>query len=142
MQIKRRNFSILITILIIGVIFFSMNNFVSSNERLIILEQIEFNAIYLENDQIVQISFKDTSNNTKSAILEILGMDVTYHEEYLFEYESNFIEEMYLEEVPKYGWETIPVTLEINHSEFGKVGLKTEIYEPEQFKPKIIVEQK
>lgn len=119
-----------------------MNNFVSSNERLIILEQIEFNAIYLENDQIVQISFKDTSNNTKSAILEILGMDVTYHEEYLFEYESNFIEEMYLEEVPKYGWETIPVTLEINHSEFGKVGLKTEIYEPEQFKPKIIVEQK
>ena len=49
---------------------------------------------------------------------------------------------MYLKEVPKYGWKTIPVTLEINHSEFGKVGLKTEIYEPEQFKPKIIVEQK
>ena len=94
MQTKRKNFSILITILIIGAVFFSMNNFVDSNDTLIILEQIEF------------------------------------------------VEQMYLKEVPKYGWKTIPVTLEINHSEFGKVGLKTEIYEPEQFKPKIIVEQK
>ena len=119
-----------------------MNNFVDSNDTLTILEEIEFDAIYLENDQVVKISFKDTSNNTKSAILEILGMDVTYHQEYTFENGSDFVEQMYLKEVPKYGWKTIPVTLEINHSEFGKVGLKTEIYEPEQFKPKIIVEQK
>ena len=142
MQTKRKNFSILITILIIGVAFLTMNNFVDSNDTLTILEEIEFDAIYLENDQVVKISFKDTSNNTKSAILEILGMDVTYHQEYTFENGSDFVEQMYLKEVPKYGWKTIPVTLEINHSEFGKVGLKTEIYEPEQSKPKIIVEQK
>ena len=141
MQIKR-SFSILITILIIGAVFFSMNNFVDSNDTLIILEQIEFDAIYFENDHVVKISFNDTSNNTKSAILEVLGMDVTYHQEYTFESKSNFVEQVYLEEIPKYGWETIPVTLEINHSEFGEIGLKTEIYEPEQSKPKIIVEQK
>ena len=141
MQIKR-SFSILITILIIGAVFFSMNNFVDSNDTLIILEQIEFDAIYFENDHVVKISFNDTSNNTKSAILEVLGMDVTYHEEYTFENKSNFVEQVYLEEIPKYGWKTIPVTLEINHSEFGEIGLKTEIYEPEQSKPKIIVEQK
>jgi len=141
MQIKR-SFSILITILIIGAVFFSMNNFVDSNDTLIILEQIEFDAIYFENDHVVKISFNDTSNNTKSAILEVLGMDVTYHQEYTFESKSNFVEQVYLEEIPKYGWKTIPVTLEINHSEFGEIGLKTEIYEPEQSKPKIIVEQK
>tara|TARA_B100000029_G_scaffold495607_1_gene560756 strand:- start:560 stop:985 length:426 start_codon:yes stop_codon:yes gene_type:complete len=141
MQIKR-SFSILITILIIGAVFFSMNNFVDSNDTLIILEQIEFDAIYFENDHVVKISFNDTSNNTKSVILEVLGMDVTYHQEYTFESKSNFVEQVYLEEIPKYGWKTIPVTLEINHSEFGEIGLKTEIYEPGQSKPKIIVEQK
>ena len=141
MQIKR-SFSILITILIIGAVFFSMNNFVDSNDTLIILEQIEFDAIYFETDHVVKISFNDTSNNTKSVILEVLGMDVTYHQEYTFESKSNFVEQVYLEEIPKYGWKTIPVTLEINHSEFGEIGLKTEIYEPGQSKPKIIVEQK
>ena len=49
---------------------------------------------------------------------------------------------MYLETIPKYGWKTTPVTLEIQHSEFGKIGLKTEIHELDQSKPKIIVEEK
>ena len=99
-------------------------------------------AIYLENKQTVQISFIDKSNKTQSAVLEILGMDVTYHKEYLFDDRSIFIEEMYLETIPKYGWKTTPVTLEIQHSEFGKFGLKTEIHELDQSKPKIIVEEK
>ena len=47
MQTKRKNFSILITILIIAVAFFTMNNFVDSNDTLTILEEIEFDAIYL-----------------------------------------------------------------------------------------------
>ena len=49
---------------------------------------------------------------------------------------------MSIEEIPKYGWNTTPVTLEIQHSEFGTIGLKTEIYHPDEPKPKIIVEQK
>ena len=103
---------------------------------------MKFDAIFLDDEQVVKVTFEDHTGNTKFATLEILGMDVTYHQEYTFENGSDFVEQMYLKEVPKYGWKTIPVTLEINHSEFGKVGLKTEIYEPEQFKPKIIVEQK
>ena len=142
MQTKRKNFSILITILIIGAVFFSMNNFVDSNDTLIILEQIEFDAIYFENDHVVKISFNDTSNNTKSVILEVLGMDVTYHQEYTFYDNSGFVDIMSIEEIPKYGWNTTPVTLEIHHSEFGKIGLKTEIVEPNQGVAKIIVEQK
>ena len=69
-------------------------------------------------------------------------MDVTYHEEYVFDGDHGFIEKMNLEKIPKYGWETTPVTLEINHSQFGKIGLKTEIYEQGDSIPKIIVEQK
>ena len=140
MQYKKKYLSITIIILIIGVIFFSMNNFFESKDNLIILDQIEFDAVYLENEHMVKVSFKDKTNNTKFAILEILGMDVTYHQEYKFDSNSAFIENMYIEKIPKYGWKTTPVTLEIQHSQFGNIGLKTEIHEPSEAKPRIIIE--
>jgi hypothetical protein len=147
MILLKKIFAIIIVVIaIIGIGIF-MEKYIVLNddyykESSLFLKQIEFDAIYLENDHVIQVSFNDKSNNTKSAILEILGMDVTYHQEYIFTNNSDFVEKMYIEEVPKYGWKTTPVTLEINHSEFGNIGLKTEIYEPEQSKPKIIVEQK
>ena len=107
-----------------------------------ILEEIEFDAVFLENEQVVKVTFEDHTGNTKFAILEILGMDVTYHQEYTFYDNSGFVDMMSIEEIPKYGWNTTPVTLEIQHSEFGNIGLKTEIYHPDEPKPKIIVEQK
>ena len=90
---------------------------------------------------MVQISFHDKSNETESVVLEILGMDVTYHKEYEFDNDSEFVENMYLKEIPKYGWKTTPVILEIQHSKFGTIGLKTEVYELGDLKPKIIIEQ-
>ena len=147
MILLKKIFAIIIVVIaIIGIGIF-MEKYIVLNddyykEPSLFLKQIEFDAIYLENDHVIQVSFNDKSNNTKSAILEILGMDVTYHQEYIFTNNSDFVEKMYIEEVPKYGWKTTPVTLEISHSEFGNIGLKTEIYEPEQSKPKIIVEQK
>ncbi len=140
MQLKRKIFGITIIILIISVIFFSMNIFIGSNDPLVILEKIEFDAVFLEDEHVVQIYFEDKSNNTKSAVLEILGMDVTYHQEYKFDSNSAFIENMYIEKIPKYGWKTTPVTLEIQHSQFGNIGLKTEIHEPSEAKPRIIIE--
>ena len=137
----KKTTSIIITAIIISGIAFSLTEQFDSDNS-VILDQIEFNAVYLESENIVKISFDDKSKNTKSVILEILGMDVTYHKEYIFDVESSFIEMVYLEKIPKYGWETIPVTLEINHSQFGKIGLKTEIYEQGDSIPKIIVEQK
>jgi len=107
-----------------------------------ILEQIKFYAIYDSEEDIVEITFIDKSNNTKSAILEVLGMDETYHKEYVFNNKSSFVAEFYLEYVPKYGWETTPVTLEIQHSQFGTIGLKTEIVELGKESAKIIVERK
>ena len=139
-SIKKTTSVIIIAIIIAGIAFSLADQFDSDNS--VILDQIEFNAVYLESETIVKISFDDKSKNTKSAILEILGMDVTYHKEYIFNDESSFIEMVYLEKIPKYGWETTPVTLEINHSQFGKIGLKTEIYEQGDSIPKIIVEQK
>ena len=139
-SIKKTTGIIIVVIVIAGIAFSVTDQFNSDDS--IILDQIEFDAVYLENENIVQISFEDESKNTKSAILEILGMDVTYHKEYVFDGESGFIEKMYLEEIPKYGWKTTPVTLEINHSKFGKIGLKTEIHGPNEPSPETIVEKK
>ena len=141
---SKSKFAAVILFLVIVLVIITINNFNDNSYTASedILKQIEFDAVYLKNDHIVQVSFNDKSNNTKSAILEILGMDVTYHQEYVFTNNSNFTEKMKLEDIPKYGWETTPVTLEIKHSEFGTIGLKTEIYEPGQLKPRVIVEQK
>ncbi len=139
-SIKKTSIVITVAIIVAGIAF-SISDQINTKESHI-LDQIEFDAVYLESKQTVEILFIDKSNKTQFAVLEILGMDVTYHKEYLFDEKSIFTEEMYLEIIPKYGWKTTPVTLEIQHSEFGKIGLKTEIYELDQPKPKIIVEEK
>ena len=139
-SIKKTSSIIIIAIVVAGVALSAIDQL--NTKESYILDEIDFDAIYLENKQTVQISFIDKSNKTQFAVLEILGMDVTYHKEYLFDGKSIFTEEMYLETIPKYGWKTTPVTLEIQHSEFGKIGLKTEIHELDQSKPQIIVEEK
>ncbi len=139
-SIKKTSIVITVAIIVAGIAF-SISDQINTKESHI-LDQIEFDAVYLESEQTVEILFIDKSNKTQFAVLEILGMDVTYHKEYLFDDKSIFTEEMYLEIIPKYWWKTTPVTLEIQHSEFGKIGLKTEIYELDQPKPKIIIEEK
>ena len=144
MQLKKIS-SIIVGVIIITIITFSYGNIInlngSSNIQITdILEEIKFDAVFLENENIVKVTFEDRTGNTKFAVLEILGMDVTYHQEYKFDSNSAFIENMYIEKIPKYGWKTTPVTLEIQHSQFGNIGLKTEIHEPSEAKPRIIIE--
>ena len=139
-SIKKTSSIIIIALVVAGVALGAIDQLNTKESH--ILDEIDFNAIYLENKQIVQITFIDKSNKTQSAVLEILGMDVTYHKEYEFDNDSEFVENMYLKEIPKYGWKTTPVTLEIQHLQFGKIGLKTEIHQENQPSPKIIVEEK
>ena len=44
-------------------------------------------------------------------MLEILGMEDTFHEEFEI-IDSKFTKLIQLDKVPKYGWKTTPVTLE------------------------------
>lgn len=133
--------AVIITLAVFSYQYISLN---SSTDIQItnVLHDIEFDAIFLDDEQVVKVTFEDHTGKTKFATLEILGMDVTYHQEYTLDDNSGFVDIMSIEEVPKYGWKTTPVTLEIKHSKFGNIGLKTEIYHPGEPKPKIIVEQK
>ena len=100
-----------------------------------ISQTIFVDAIYDPKNKIVKIMYNDNSKMTNLATLEILGMEETFHKEFA---RSSFVETVQINSEPKYGWSTTPVVFSINHDEFGKIGLKTEIYEQGESKPRII----
>ena len=100
------------------------------------ISQIIFvDAVYEPKNKIVRITYNDNSEMTNLITLEILGMEKTFHKEFS---QNSFVETIEINSEPKYGWSTTPVVFSINHDEFGKIGLKTEIYEQGESKPRII----
>ena len=100
-----------------------------------ISQTIFVDAVYEPKNKIVRITYNDNSEMTNLITLEVLGMEKTFHKEFL---QSSFVETVKINSEPKYGWSTTPVVFSINHDEFGKIGLKTEIYEQGESKPRII----
>ena len=100
-----------------------------------ISQTIFVDAVYEPKNKIVRITYNDNSEMTNLITLEILGMEKTFHKEFS---QSSFVETVKINSEPKYGWSTTPVVFSINHDEFGKIGLKTEIYEQGESKPRII----
>ena len=107
----------------------------SALDESIISQAIFVDAVYEPKNKIVRITYNDNSEMTNLITLEILGMEKTFHKEFL---QSSFVETVKINSEPKYGWSTTPVVFSINHDEFGKIGLKTEIYEQGESKPRII----
>ena len=95
-----------------------------------------FDAVYLKDSNSVSITFSDTNTKSSFAVLEILGMENTFHEEFEI-YDSKFTKLIPLDKIPKYGWKTIPVTLEITYDE-SVVYMKTEIHDEDQISPIVI----
>ena len=82
-------------------------------------------AIYLEEEGTVEISFLDNSGKTQSVVLEILCMAESFQKNHVG---SEFTEKVPFSSVPQYGWKTNPVTFVVEHEEFGTIGIKTEIH--------------
>ena len=95
-----------------------------------------FDAVYLKDSNSVSITFSDTNTKSSFAVLEILGMENTFHEEFEI-YDSKFTKLVPLDKVPKYGWKTTPVTLEITYDEHV-IYMKTEIHDEDQISPVVI----
>ena len=92
-------------------------------------------AIYEPENNIVKITYSDNSKMTSLVVLEILGMEETFHKEFS---QQSFVEIVQFDSVPKYGWATMPVTFFLEHEELGFIGLKTEIHPYDESKPKVI----
>ena len=95
-----------------------------------------FDAVYQKDSNSVSITFVDTNEKSSFAVLEILGMENTFHEEFEI-YDSKFTKLVWLDKVPKYGWKTTPVTLEITYDD-SVVYMKTEIHNEDQISPIVI----
>ena len=104
-------------------------------DKSLISQTIFVDAVYEPKNKIVRITYNDNSEMTNLITLEVLGMEKTFHKEFS---QSSFVETIEINSEPKYGWSTTPVVFSINHDEFGKIGLKTEIYEQGESKPRII----
>jgi hypothetical protein len=107
----------------------------SALDESIISQAIFVDAVYEPKNKIVRITYNDNSEMTNLITLEVLGMEKTFHKEFS---QSSFVETIEINSEPKYGWSTTPVVFSINHDEFGKIELKTEIYEYGELKPRII----
>nr|AIF19315.1 hypothetical protein [uncultured marine thaumarchaeote KM3_86_E11] len=124
----------IISIIALPVIILS----ISSNSTLdesIISQTVFVDTVYESKNNLVKITYNDNSEKTNLVILEILGMEQTFHKEFS---QNSFVEIIQINSEPKYGWSTMPVVFSINHDEFGKIELKTEIYQKDESKPRII----
>ncbi len=131
-MIATRNFLvILITTISVSVVILLNSNY--ENED---FDNFTFDAVYLKDSNSVLITFDDTNQKSSFAILEILGMEKTFHEEFTIS-DSNFSKLVPIDNIPKYGWKTTPVTLEITYDE-SVVYMKTEIHEEDQISPTVI----
>ena len=94
------------------------------NDKEILKQTFQIDAIYYDSGH-VEISYLDKSSKTNSVVLEILGMETSYQKTFSG---SEFREIVPFPNTPKYGWAIHPVVFDIDHDEFGKIQLKTEIH--------------
>ena len=126
---------IAIGLVIIIIIIVISGTFDFALDESTISQTIFVDAVYDPKNNLVKITYTDESDKTNLVTLEILGMEKTFHKEFS---QSSFVETVPMNSEPKYGWSTMPVVFSINHDEFGKIGLKTEIHQQDESKPKVI----
>jgi len=133
MRMNRKIIAVASIIAIVAIVISVTSD--SALDESIISQTIFVDAVYEPKNKIVRITYNDNSEMTNLITLEVLGMEKTFHKEFS---QSSFVETIEINFEPKYGWSTTPVVFSINHDEFGKIGLKTEIYEQGESKPRII----
>jgi len=123
----------------------------SDDKTSVMAQTFEVDAKYKPKKDMITIFYKDKSMGTDKLILEIWGLPQTYHKEFECDVGAlaanekhenacpdNLVANIKIDSVPKYGWESIPVVFTIDHNQFGKISIKTEIYETGDPKPRVI----
>lgn len=110
----------IVVITILSLIMYAIN----SKDDKILEQTFVIDAVYFENYGYAEISFHDTSNKTNHVTLEILGMEESFHKKYD---SSSFAERIIFTSVPKYGWQSMPITFLVEHEKLGKIRIKTEV---------------
>ena len=133
-MIAQKNFLIILIATISVSIVIILNTLPEENSD---FSNFTLDAVYQKNDNSIQITFEDKSKKSTFVILEILGMETTYHKEFQIT-DSKFTQIIPLDQLPKYGWKTMPVTLEVTYDDSKIIKMKTEIHDEDQISPEII----
>ena len=84
-------------------------------------------GVYYEDRGVAVVSYEDVSEGTRSVVLEVLGMDETFHRTYE---STSFTVDIPFRSTPKYGWPVHPIVVVVDHETYGTVDAKTE-FRPE-----------
>ena len=120
---KKITLSVILTIIVFGIGISVVQNMQNTAKYSGIFY---LDATFYGEKKYVEIKFDDSTQKTISVILEIQGMETSFQKTFAG---SNFTIQVPFDDVPKYGWKTMPVTLLVEHSEFGKLGIKTDIHD-------------
>jgi len=96
-------------------------------------------AVYLDSEDVIEISFVDNTQKTDTIILEVLGLQPSFQKTYSG---SSFTERIPFVPPDKYGWKIHPVIILAENQDLGLIEIKTEIHEEnEPEKPVIFSKQ-
>lgn len=120
---KKIILAVILTIIIFGIGISIIQNTKNSEKY---SDVFYLDATFYKEKKYVEITFDDSTQKTADIVLEIQGMETSFQKTFTG---SNFTIQVPFDDVPKYGWKTMPVTLVVENSEFGKIGIKTDIHD-------------
>lgn len=129
---KKITLTVIFTIIAFGVGISVIQNTKNSEKYSAIFH---LDATFYKEKKYVEIKFDDPTQQTTKTVLEIQGMEQSFQKTFTG---SNFTIRVPFDDVPKYGWKTMPVTLAVEHSEFGKIGIKTDIHDSNEPSSKLV----
>ena len=130
---------VIFTIMTIGIVTLLYTSYESTIHNREELEHtLLVDATYVPEERVVTITYSDLSGEQADHIaVEVLGMLPESYRK-VFSNVSSFKETIIFSEVPTYGWKTNPVILDITHTNFGNIQIKTEIHHIGDPAPRVI----
>jgi len=127
--------SVIVITILAGLFFYDS----SSVDKELLNRTFSVAAVYLADEEVIEISFVDNTQKTDTIILEVLGLQPSFQKTYSG---SSFTERIPFITSDKFGWEIHPVIILAENQDLGLIEIKTEIHEEnEPEKPVIFSKQ-
>jgi len=123
--------SVIVITILAGLFFYDS----SSVDKELLNRIFSVDAVYLDSEGVVEISFVDHTQKTDTIILEVLGLQPSFQKTYSG---SSFTERIPFVPPDKYGWEIHPVIILAENQDLGLIEIKTEIHEENEPKKPVI----
>jgi hypothetical protein len=114
--------SVIVITILAGLFFYDSG----SVDKELLNRTFSVDAVYLDSEAVIEISFVDNTQKTNTIILEVLGLQPSFQKTYSG---SSFTERIPFVPPDKFGWEIHPVIILAENQDLGLIEIKTEIHE-------------